>query len=313
MSLDRLAAMETFVTVVDTGSFSAAARRLNVGQPAVSKSVAQLEDRLGVRLLLRSTRGLAPTEAGQSFYERAKRSIEEADEADLAARGAGSSLTGRLRVCAPVTFGRLHIMPHLPIFLAEHPDLAIDVIMDDRVIDLVEEGIDVAIRTGTLADSALTARKIGQCRRLAMGTPAYFAKHSEPVTPSDLMRLQAVVYSQPGNDIVWTFQKGTSEVSVTMQGRVRASAAEGVREAVLAGMGITVASEWMFLPELKSGVVKAVLKDWQLPPLDLSAVFPTGRLASAKARAFVFFVESCLGKQLPSAGNIETAPLVAAS
>lgn len=307
--------METFVTVVDTGSFSAAARRLNVGQPAVSKTVAQLEDRLGVRLLLRSTRGLAPTEAGQSFYERAKNSIDEADEADLAARGAGSGLSGRLRVCAAVTFARLHIVPHLPIFLAEHPDLEIDVVMDDRVIDLVEEGIDVALRMGALADSALTARKIGQCRRVALGTPAFFAKFGEPATPAELMGLPAVVYSQPGNANVWTFQKGTAEVSVTMQGRVRASAAEGVREAVLADMGVAIASEWMFLPELERGEVKAVLPDWQLSSLDLYAVFPTGRLASAKARAFVLFVENCLSnsKGLPSGDVSDPSPLVTAS
>src|SRR5271167_3665354 len=132
MIIDRLAAMETFVMVVDTGSFTAAARRLNVGQPAISKSIAQLEARLGVKLLVRSTRGLAGTEAGLNFYERARRSIEEADEADLAARGAGTGLTGKLRVCAAVTFARIHLMPRLPGFLARHRDLEMEVVLDDR-------------------------------------------------------------------------------------------------------------------------------------------------------------------------------------
>src|SRR5271163_3662298 len=141
--MDRLAAMEAFVLVVDTGSFSAAARRLNVGQPAVSKLVAQLEERLGVKLLVRTTRGLTTTEAGLNFYERARRSIEEADEADLAARGAGTGLSGRLRICAAVTFARLHLMPRIPRFLARHPDLEMEVVLDDRNIDLVQEGIDV--------------------------------------------------------------------------------------------------------------------------------------------------------------------------
>jgi DNA-binding transcriptional LysR family regulator len=150
MRVDRLAAMEAFVLVVDAGSFSAAARHLNVGQPAISKSVAQLEDRLGVKLLVRSTRGLAPTEAGLNFYERARRSIEEADEAELAARGAGRSLTGKLRTCAAVTFARIHLMPRLPEFLARHPDLEMEVVLDDRNIDLVQEGIDVALRMGQL-------------------------------------------------------------------------------------------------------------------------------------------------------------------
>jgi DNA-binding transcriptional LysR family regulator len=137
------------------------ARALNMGQPAISKTVAQLEARLGVRLLMRSTHGLAPTEAGQSFYERAKRSIEEADEAEAVARGAGKGLTGRLRISAAVTFARLHIVPHLPKFLAAHPDLTLDVVLDDRIIDLIEEGVDIALRMGPLADStSLSARKL---------------------------------------------------------------------------------------------------------------------------------------------------------
>src|SRR6266851_2379007 len=163
--MDRLAAMEAFIRVVDAGSFSGAAKQLRVGQPAVSKTIAQLEERLGVRLLLRSTHGLTPTEAGRNFYERAKRSIEEAEEAELAARGAAATLSGRLRVSAPVTFARLHVVPHLPIFLAEHPALDVDVVLDDRDVDLIEAGIDVALRMGELGDSALTARKIGQSQR----------------------------------------------------------------------------------------------------------------------------------------------------
>jgi DNA-binding transcriptional LysR family regulator len=161
MTMDRLAAMEAFVRVVETGSFSVAARQLDIGQPAVSKTVAQLEERLGVRLLIRSTRGLTPTEAGQNFYERAKRAVDEADEADVAARGANASLSGVLRITAAVTFARLHVVPRLGAFLAEHPALSIGVILDDRNIDLTQSGVDVALRMGSLEDSALTARKIG--------------------------------------------------------------------------------------------------------------------------------------------------------
>src|ERR1700756_739173 len=176
MEMDRLAAMETFVRVVEAGSFSGAAKQLRVGQPAVSKTIAQLEDRLGVRLLLRSTHGLTPTEAGRNFYERAKRSLEEAEEAELAARGAAATLTGRLRISAAVTFARLNIMPKLPIFLAQHPDLDVEVILDDRNIDLVDERIDVALRMGTLTNLALTARRIGRCRRLVLASPAYLER-----------------------------------------------------------------------------------------------------------------------------------------
>jgi DNA-binding transcriptional LysR family regulator len=292
--MDRLSAMETFVNVVEAGSFSGAARRLNVGQPAISKTVAQLEDRLGVRLLLRSTRGLTPTEAGQSFYERARRSIEEADEADRAAQGAGAGLSGPLRICAAVTFARLRIVPHLDRFLAQHPKLTIDVVLDDRNIDMLEEGIDVALRMGALADSGMTAKKIAQCQLVVLGTPAYFKKAGKPKIPSDLGGHETIVHSRPGGGNTWTFRRGSTEAAVTTAGRLKFNAAEGVRAAVLAGMGMAIASEWMFEQELRDGSVKRVLADWDLPPMDLWAVYPTGRMASAKARAFVAFVEEIM-------------------
>jgi DNA-binding transcriptional LysR family regulator len=294
--MNRLAAMEAFVLVVETGSFSAAARQLAIGQPAVSKTIAQIEERLGVQLLLRSTKGLTPTEAGQSFYERAKRAIEEADEAEAAARGASASFSGVLRISAAVTFARLHVVPRLASFLAQHPALEMDVVLDDRDIDLVEAGIDVALRMGSLADSALLARKIAQCPRRVVGTPAYFDEHGEPKVPSDLAAHQAIVYKVRGGGTAWIFRKSATKSSVMVDGRLRTTAAEGVREAVVAGLGLAIASEWMFAPELKRGTVRAVLQDWTLPPMELWAVFPTGRRASAKARAFVAFIEEELAK-----------------
>jgi DNA-binding transcriptional LysR family regulator len=292
--MDRLTAMETFVCVVESGSFSAAARLLNVGQPAVSKSIALLEERLAVRLLLRSTRGLTPTEAGLAFYERAKRAIEETEEAELAARGAGANLSGKLRVCAAVTFTRLHIVPLIGRFLDQYPDLTLDVVLDDRNVDLLEEGIDVALRMGKLDDSGMTARKLGEARRVVVGTPAYFDKAGVPATPAELAAHQAIVYGQRYGGAAWTFRRESSEVSVAVSGRMTVSAAEGVREAVLANLGVAVASEWMFADELRRGGVRTVLNDWVLPPIELWAVFPAGRMVSAKARAFVSFVEETL-------------------
>jgi DNA-binding transcriptional LysR family regulator len=294
MDMDRHVAMETFVRVVDTGSFSAAASQMRVGQPAVSKAIAQLEEWLGVRLLLRSTRSLTPTEAGMSFYVRAKRSIEEAEEAVLAARGAGAALSGKLRISASVCFGRLHIMRQLDRFLEKHPELEIDMVLDDRPINLVEEGIDVAFRSGSLADSTLVARKLGQARRLVMATPNYFAKHGEPKTPAELIAHQTVIYTPDGGGVSWTFRQGSAETSVAVSGRLKVTAAEGMREAVFAHLGIAITSEWNFAPELASGIVKAVLNDWELPSLDLWAVYPTGRMASVKAREFASFVETCI-------------------
>ena len=288
--MDRLASMETFVRVVETGSFSGAARQLRVGQPAVSKSVAQLEEYLGVKLLTRSTRGLTPTEAGLGYLERAKRALEEAAEAEAAARGAGAGLKGRLRICAAVTFARIHLIPMLPKFLAQNPDLELEVVLDDRQIDLVQEGIDVALRMGKMMDSTLTARRITRCKRLVLATPAYFDRAGTPSTPSELSKHQAVIYLQ-GEGSVWSFRRETSELAIAVQGRLRVTAAEGVRAAVLADVGLAIASEWMFSPELRSGAVRTVLSEWSLPPLDLWMVLPTGRAATAKARAFVDFFE----------------------
>lgn len=292
--MDRLLALETFVRVVDTGSFSATARIQNIGQPAVSKLIAQLEDWLGVRLLLRSTRGLAPTEAGLNFYPRARRTLEEADEAVLAARGSASALSGRVRVSAAVCFARLHIVPKLPLFLAEHPDIEVDLLLEDRNVDLVEEGVDVALRMGVQTDPNMTVRKIAERRRLVMATPDYFARQGKPESPADLIGHEAVIYTRDKLSEGFVFRKGGMEASVSIAGRVHISATEGLRAAVLAGVGLTVASEFAFSPELKTGEVVTALDDWSLPPIILSAVYPTGRMASGKARAFVAFVERCL-------------------
>lgn len=294
--MDRLAAMEIFVSVAEAGSFSAAAKLMNVGQPAISKAVAQLEERLGARLILRSTRGLTMTDTGQRFYEHAKLAIREADEAEQLVRDASDSVSGKLRVSAAVTFACLHVLPALDAFMSRHPQLEIDLRLDDRNIDLLEEGLDVALRMGSLADSTMTARRIGRSPRFVVGTPEYFARAGVPSTPTDLSLHQAIVYSQRGGGESWTFSRDGDNVDVTMSGRVRVSAAEGIRTAVLSGMGLSVASRWMFCPELASGQVKAVLTDWTLPALDLWAVFPSGRLVTAKARAFVEFVEEALAR-----------------
>lgn len=291
--MDRLQAMATLVRVVDTGSFSAAARQMNIGQPAISKTIAQLEERLGVRLLTRTTRGLTPTEAGMRFCERARRALLEADEADLAARGEGAGLTGTLRVSAATTFARLHIVKLLPRFMATHPELSVDLILDDRVIDLVEEGIDVSLRMGDLADSSAVARRLASSPRSVFATRAYLDQAGTPETPADLAAHDVVIYTQ-GRSGSWAFRRDGTEVSVAVRGRLKASSAEGIRAAVLADMGLTIASAWMFAPELASGVVCPVLDAWTLDPIDLWAVFPSGRLVSAKARAFVDVVAASL-------------------
>ncbi len=292
--MDRLSLMQTFITVIEAGSFSGAAKRLHVGQPSVSKSIAQLEEYLGVRLLLRSPRGLTPTEAGRNYYEGALRALDDFAEIERVARGAGANLLGRLKICAPVTFARLHIIPFLSAFLAGHPDISVEVVLDDRNIDLLEAGIDVALRMGPLDASTMTARRLAKRRRVVVGTPTYLALAGEPLIPSDLTAHQTIIYERDGGGEPWRFRNGGSEMAIAVGGRLHVTAAEGVRAAVLSDIGLAVVSEWMFAPELASGAVKAVLQDWALPSVDLWAVFPSGRKASAKARAFVAFVEDVM-------------------
>lgn len=309
--MDRLSSMTTFVTVVDCGSFSAAARRLNVGQPAVSKTIAQLEDYLGVPLVARSTRGLAPTEAGIRFYECARLAIEHADKAEVAARGEGAGLTGTLYVAAAPTFTRLHIMPHLAEFMAAHPELDVELVLDDRAIDLVEERIDVSLRMGPLPDSSATAKRIATSSRCVMSSRGYLEKIEAPKSPAELADHQVIVHARQ-RVTAWTFARGSSKTSVAVGGRLRTNNAEGLRAAVLSGMAVTIASRWMFAPELSTGEVQVLLPEWDLPPVDLWAVYPSGKRVSAKARAFIEHVEKVLcpaAAQPTQSGDVDEGDL----
>jgi DNA-binding transcriptional LysR family regulator len=294
--MDRLHAMEIFVRVVDGGSLTAAARATGVGQPAVSKTIAALEDQLGVVLLLRTARRMTPTDAGQHFYERARRILDEADEAWGAARGEGAALSGRLRVCAPVTFARINMVPHVGQFMAEHPDLKLDLVLDDRNVDLITENIDVALRMGSLPDSSLTARKIGSGERMVVASPDYLARCGTPTSPAELAGHDSVTYAQPVMDDEWRFRKGTAESSIRLASRLTVTAAEGLREAIIAGVGIGIVSRWMMGTELGSGTVVQLLPGWKLPPVDLWAVFPAGRLTSTRARVFIDWFSNSLSE-----------------
>jgi DNA-binding transcriptional LysR family regulator len=293
--MDLINAMRSFARVYEMQSFSAAAKDLHMSQPSVSKAVAQLEQELGVHLFLRSTRGLAPTDAGQKFYEHAIRTLEAADLALGSVRGANATLIGKLRVSGTITFMRQHIIPKLPIFMKKHPRLSIDLLLDDGNIGLVEEGVEVALRIGNLASSNLTARRIGRCRRMVVATPSYLEQHGVPEKPSDLTGHEAIVLSRgEGGDVI-TFTNDEISIEVLLQTRLRISALEGLRAAVLAGLGVAVVSEWIIENELGSGQVVEVLGDWRMQNLDLWAVSPAGaRHASPQARAFIAFVEEQL-------------------
>ncbi len=200
-------------------------------------------------------------------------------------------------MCASVTFARIHIAPVLGDFMDRHPGLRLEVVMDDRIVDLLEENIDVAFRLGDLADSTLTARKLATSDRLVVASPAYLERHGRPTAPSDLLSHEPILYNQPAGGAVWSFRRGTAETSVTLRPRLSFTAAEGVREGVLAGLGLTMASRWMFADELRDGRVVSLLDDWTLSPVDLWAIYPAGRLPSAKARAFVTWFTGYIGQK----------------
>lgn len=289
--MDLLNGMRAFARVYETGSFTAAAKQLEVGQPTISKAIAQLEERLETKLFLRSTRGLAPTDSGQRFYEHAVRALDEADLALEAVTGESATLEGRLRVGGTITFMRQHIIPKLGAFLDRHPTLEMEFLLDDGNVGLVEQGVEVALRMGNLASSSLTASRVGRCRRVVVATPDYLARRGTPASPDTLVDHPTIIFSRGEGGENVDFTRDGKARAVILQPRLRISALEGVRSATLAGLGIAVASEWIFTEELANGRLREVLPEWTMAPLDLWAVLPGGRRASLKARAFVAFVE----------------------
>ncbi|NYA41819.1 LysR family transcriptional regulator [Serratia fonticola] len=295
--MDKLGDYATYISVFEAGSFSVAARRLNVGQPAVSKAIVRLEQQLNTRLLLRSTHGLRPTEAGQQLYLRAKHILHEVAETESAVSGVAEVLTGRLRVASSAVFSRMIELPDLSRFLHENPELAMDLLLDEGELGLIAEGIDIALRIGDLADSGFTARKLGSATQRVIGAPAYFARAGMPQKPRELLQHDMVIHHRAGGAEEWLFTHEQQQQQVRLQGRVRVSATECLREMVVAGFGATVACEGLFRSELREGKVVAVLPQWQLPPLALWAVFPSGHFISAKARAFADFIQQLLQRE----------------
>jgi DNA-binding transcriptional LysR family regulator len=295
--VDKLQAMKTFVRVVEAGSFSAIAKESNTTQSAVSKQVAALEVDLGAKLLTRTTRSLALTEEGQSYFEQARRLVAEISEAEASVKLGAQQLKGWLRVAASVGFGRLKLMPLIRMFLAEHPEVRIDLRLDDGFIDLVERGIDVAARIGELPDSGLIARPVGVSRREVVAHRSYLRSLPKgikaPRSPDDLTRHNCIVYTESLMRNAWRFTagagagdpEGTSRV-VKVEGNLQTDSSEVIRTSVLAGMGIGYSPTWLFEAEIASGEVLRILPDWSVPsPIHL--VSPQERRHSAKVKAFV--------------------------
>jgi DNA-binding transcriptional LysR family regulator len=290
---DRLQQLAIFVRTVETGSFSKVGREFGLSQPSVSRTVAALEERLGVKLMTRTTRQLSLTDAGEALLSRAREALAGIEEAENAARGA-DRLSGMLRVTMPPTFGVRQIVPLLPAFLERHPDVRIDLMMSDRYENLIAEGADMALRLGNQPDSSFVTRKLAETRRLFVASPAYIARHGTPEKLADLSEHHII--SSPGDDGQqhWTGRRnGVKEVQPVAP-RVLTRSAMAAVTCASAGLGITIASTWMCADELASGSLEEVLADYQLEPMTAYAVFPAGRRLSQKARAFSDYLQRAL-------------------
>ena len=283
-----------FVRAAETGSFSKVAREFGVSQPSVSRMVASLEGRLGVKLLLRTTRRITLTDAGVVFLERSRRILGELDEAEHAARGV-DSLHGVLRVVMSGAFATREVIPRLPAFLEQHPGLKIELLLSDRTDDLIAEGADIALRMGHLADSAFGARLLASAPRLLIASPAYLAQRGVPHTLADLSRHDRIVGPGLLGRRGWAFGHTGAVTSVAVDGRVQVASSEGVLACVKAGLGIAVVSRWMCRAELERDEVRAILSDYALEPVDVHAVYPAGPHPAPKVRAFSDYLTAKLG------------------
>jgi DNA-binding transcriptional LysR family regulator len=292
--MDRLDAMRMFVRVVESGSFSIVARELNVGQPAISKQVAALETHLGAQLLRRTSRGLNLTDAGQDFYESALRIIGDLDAAESRVGRGQLVPSGLVRIGVAPAFGRLYIVPRLQQFFARYPDVEVEVLAADRNFNLIEEGIDVAIRNGEVSDSTLMVRRLALNGIVTVGTPAYLERHGEPSAPVDLERHARVIFVQQGMPRPWRLRDASGPIIHPPKGPFRTNDAEHIRGAVLANLGLAYAPGWLFAAEIASGEVRRVLTEFMPEPLAISAVYAGDRRLPSKTRVFIEFMAAAL-------------------
>jgi len=286
---DRLQELAVFVRAAESGSFSKAARELGLSQPSVSRIIGELEARLGVTLLLRTTRRITVTDAGALFLDRAREILAGIEDAEDAARGL-DSLRGLIRLAIPVVYGTREIIPLLPKFMSAHPLLRVELSVVDARQDLVAEGADVAIRLGNLDDSVFGARRLATLQRVVVASTAYLAARGTTKTPADLAVHDCIF--GPGNfgRESWSFSRNGTETSVDVRGRIHTDSGPGMFACIIAGLGIAMASTAMVGPEIKAGTLVPLLRGYKLPTVDVHAVFPGGPRPSAKVRALVDFL-----------------------
>ncbi|TFW09252.1 LysR family transcriptional regulator [Oxalobacteraceae bacterium OM1] len=289
--MDQLSALKAFCRVVEAGGFSAAAAELNVSHTVMSRQVRHLETLLGAQLLNRTTRRLALTEAGQTYYDRARAILDELQEADLAVGRHQATPRGTLRINAPMAFGTLDMALWLPRFMERYPELRIDLVCNDRYVDLIEEGFDVALRLARqMPDSTLMAKKLATVATLLVASPAYLARHGAPQTPQDLAQHNCLTYTLVPRPHEWSFVgPDGAQATVPVRGTFQANNGIALRSAALAGIGIATTASFIVHEDLQRGDLVEVLPTHRMRPRELYAVYPHNRHLSPKVRAFIDF------------------------
>lgn len=285
--MDRLTEMQIYVAVAECEGFAAAARRLGISPPVATRAVADLEARLGVKLLNRTTRYVRATDAGQRYLEDARRVLAAADEADEAAIGINTEPRGHLTVTAPVLFGRIYVMPGIVDYLQRFPATEVSALFVDRVVNLLEEGVDVALRIGELGDSSFKALRVGSVRRVLCASPDYLARNGLPANPEALTNHPIIVATNLGANIEWRFMQDTKPLTVRIKPRLSVTSNDSAIEAAVRGLGITRVMSYQVAPELESGKLKIVLSEFEPAPVPIHILHREGRYAATKIRSFI--------------------------
>jgi DNA-binding transcriptional LysR family regulator len=292
--MDRFQEMHIFTTVAQEQGFSAAARRLGLSAASVTRAVAALELRIGTQLLIRTTRSVHLSEAGQRYLEDCRRILAEVQEAEDSAAGSHAEPRGQLTVTAPVLFGDLFVTPVMASYLTQYPDVTINAVLVDRIVNMVEEGIDVAVRIGDLPDSSQHAIRVGEVRRVICGSPEYFAKHGRPAHPSALAGAPVVATSAIGQQRTWPFLDDGEPLSVRPEPRLIVTANQAAITAACTGLGLTRVLSYQVASQVAAGALEIVLAEFELPPLPIHVVYQGGRKAPARIRSFVDFTAQAL-------------------
>jgi DNA-binding transcriptional LysR family regulator len=292
--MDKLRSMEIFVATVDDGSFTAAAARFDISAVMVGKHIAFLEQRLGARLLTRTTRRQSLTEIGEQYLEQCRVILAQIRDAESGAEAMRLTPRGRLRISAPVTFGSEAMSPHLPAYLQAHPEVSLDLELNDRLVDLVEDGFDAAIRIGELDDSGLVARKLRPYRMMICAAPSYLARHGTPLKPADLEGHECIDFTHWKKLVRWRL-RGDGDASAIKSSRFRANNGQSLKQAALAGFGVVLQAELMLIDEVRAGRLVPLLEDYVPEPRPMHLLYPRDRQATPKLTTFVDFMMAQFG------------------